>query len=108
MNKQRRAEIASAIQLLNRADELLKQAAELIDTAVSIGRGGGTMRGQLQVRQGVTSMRDVYSDGGTTAGSITWGPWNDVQSLGWLVGFVLPHDNMVYEFRYAPQEADNG
>ena len=33
MNKQRRAEIASAIQLLNRADELLKQAADLIETA---------------------------------------------------------------------------
>lgn len=58
--------------------------------------------GQLQVRQGHKSL--VYHPHNSLAPwYITWGPWIDVPSPGWLFGFILPQPGLVYEFRYAPE-----
>jgi hypothetical protein len=32
------------------------------------------------------------------------GQWHDVTSPMWLIGFLLPHPGIAYEFRNAPED----
>lgn len=52
---------------------------------------------RLQVRQRIV-MHTAVSE---------WGPWHDVPSPQWLVGFILPSDDgmrVQYEFRQVKEE----
>lgn len=64
--------------------------------------------GQLQVRQASTLPAGPSAVKGEEARWLRWGAWTDVPSPGFLVGFILPGSGMVYEFRNAPEVADNG
>ncbi len=65
------------------------------------------MPGALQVRQGHVSYRravappDTLEDAG-----VRWSGWTDVPSPGWLFGYVLPHPELIYEFRHEPEGSE--
>jgi hypothetical protein len=54
---------------------------------------------RLQVRQlqlGEASSGEAYVS--------AMGAWHDITSPMWLIGFILPHPGIAYEFRNAPED----
>jgi hypothetical protein len=64
------------------------------------------MPGQLQVRQ-IQFAIVLDLDRGVATGFAnvaSRGAWLDIESPGWLFGFVIPHPGLAYEFRNAPED----
>jgi hypothetical protein len=52
------------------------------------------MNPHLQVRQ-----LSTYPINATDRRTQSFGPWHDVTSPAWLLGYILPSPNLTYEFR---------
>jgi hypothetical protein len=58
---------------------------------------------RLQVRQlQITTLVEGVPE--TQFHRIVQGSWLDVESPMWLIGFILPHPGLAYEFRNAPED----